>query len=51
MLDIDNNQASVQFDSSDAEQSVLHEALRRGPVRNFGPVERPLSHIYREVTR
>lgn len=51
VLDIDNNQASVQFDSSDAEQSVLHEALRRGPVRNFGPVERPLSHIYREVTR
>ncbi len=51
VLDIDNNEASVQFDSPTTEQSVLHEALRRGPVRNFGPVERPLSHIYREVTR
>lgn len=51
VLDIDGHEATVAFHSMEAEQAVLHEALRRGPVRAFGPIIRPLSHIYREVTR
>lgn len=51
VLDIDGNEATLNFVNDEAEQAVLHEALRRGPVRAFGPVVRPLSHIYREVTR
>lgn len=51
VLDIDGNEATVRFLDGQAEQRILHEALQRGPVRAFGPVVRPLSHIYREVTR
>lgn len=51
VLDLDGAEASVTFTSEAAEQSVLAEAMRRGPVRAFGPTIRPLSEIYREITR
>lgn len=51
VLDLDGREAQVTFADVAAEQATLAEALQRGPVRAFGPVLRPLSHIYREVTR
>ena len=51
VLDLDGPEASVVFADESAEQAVLAEALRRGPVRAFGPTIRPLSDIYREITR
>lgn len=51
ILDLDGPEAHVVFSDEATEQAVLAEALRRGPVRAFGPTVRPLSHIYREVTR
>ncbi len=51
VLDLDGAEASVVFTDQAAEQAVLAEALRRGPVRAFGPTIRPLSDIYREITR
>ena len=51
VLDLDGVEASVSFSDEAAEQSVLREALSRGPVRAFGPTIRPLSDIYREITR
>ncbi len=51
VLDLDGAEASVAFSSEAIEQSVLAEAMRRGPVRAFGPTIRPLSEIYREITR
>ena len=33
-----------------AEQALLGEAVRRGPVRDFSRVRPTLSEIYREVT-
>ncbi len=51
VLDLDGAEASVAFANEAAEQSVLTEAMRRGPVRAFGPTIRPLSDIYREITR
>lgn len=51
VLDLDGTEAHVTFTDVTAEQAVLHEAIRRGPVRAFGPTVRPLSEIYREVTR
>ncbi|MCC2593437.1 ATP-binding cassette domain-containing protein [Tessaracoccus sp. OS52] len=51
VLDLDGHEAHLTFRHPDAEQAVLHEAVRRGPVRAFGPSVRPLSEIYREVTR
>ncbi len=51
VLDLDGAEASVLFSDDATEQSVLAEAMRRGPVRAFGPTIRPLSDIYREITR
>ncbi|MEO7589198.1 MAG: ATP-binding cassette domain-containing protein [Arachnia sp.] len=51
VLDLDGAEASVVFADVAAEQAVLFEALQRGPVRAFGPTVRPLSDIYREITR
>ena len=51
VLDLDGREASVSFVDMATEQAVLAEALRRGPVRAFGPTIRPLSEIYREITR
>lgn len=51
VLDLDGAEAHVVFADQTTEQAVLAEALRRGPVRAFGPTIRPLSHIYREITR
>ncbi len=51
VVDLDGNHALVRFADDNVEQQVLAEALARGPVRSFGPNIRPLSHIYREVTR
>ncbi|GAB3817853.1 ATP-binding cassette domain-containing protein [Tessaracoccus terricola] len=51
VLDLDGTEAHVTFSDVASEQAVLHEAISRGPVRAFGPTVRPLSEIYREVTR
>lgn len=51
VLDLDGSEASVVFADMSVEQAVLAEAMQRGPVRAFGPTLRPLSHIYREITR
>ena len=51
VLDLDGAEASVVFADQQCEQAVLTEAMRRGPVRAFGPTIRPLSDIYREITR
>ncbi len=51
VLDLDGSEASVVFADVSVEQAVLAEAMQRGPVRAFGPTLRPLSHIYREITR
>lgn len=51
VLDMDGPEASVSFTDQAVEQAVLAEAMRRGPVRAFGPTIRPLSDIYREITR
>lgn len=44
--------ATVEFQVSlpGAEQRVLAEAVRRGPIESFGRVIPPLSEIYRRVT-
>ncbi len=51
VLDLDGAEAQVVFTDQATEQAVLVEALRRGPVRAFGPTIRPLSDIYREITQ
>ncbi|OYN90208.1 ABC transporter ATP-binding protein [Parenemella sanctibonifatiensis] len=51
VIDIDGGRAQVRFADPSAEQRVLASAISRGPVREFGPNRRPLSEIYREVTR
>ncbi|TRY18838.1 ABC transporter ATP-binding protein [Tessaracoccus rhinocerotis] len=51
VLDLDGREAHVAFTDVASEQAVLHEAISRGAVRAFGPTVRPLSEIYREVTR
>ena len=44
-------EAAIIFADDGAAQSALAEALSRGPVHSFGPIVRPLSDYYREVTR
>ncbi len=51
VVDLDGPEAVVTFDDDTAAQSALAEALGRGPVHSFGPIVRPLSDYYREVTR
>lgn len=51
VIDIDGACAQVEFADEAVAQRVLAAALSRGPVHSFGPVVRPLSDVYREVTR
>ena len=51
VIDVDGPKAEVEFADDSVAQHVLAEALSRGPVRSFGPIVRPLSDYYREVTR
>ena len=51
VLSLEGAEAQVVFADVASEQSVLTEAMRRGPVRAFGPTIRPLSDVYREITR
>ena len=51
VIDVDGPKAEVEFADDSVGQHVLAEALSRGPVRSFGPIVRPLSDYYREVTR
>lgn len=51
VIDVDGPRAEVEFTDDAAAQHVLREALSRGPVHSFGPIVRPLSDFYREVTR
>jgi ABC-2 type transport system ATP-binding protein len=50
-LDVDGPRALFGVDEPGAEQHVLAEALRRGPVRAFAPDVPPLSEVFREVVR
>lgn len=51
VLDLDGPEAIVVFDNESAAQATLAEAMRHGAVHSFGPIVRPLSDYYREVTR
>jgi ABC-2 type transport system ATP-binding protein len=51
MVDLDGARAVIDLADPDGDQSVLREALRRGPVRAFGPVVPSLAEIFREVTQ
>jgi ABC-2 type transport system ATP-binding protein len=48
--DVDGSAALLELEEQGAEQAVLREAVRRGPVQEFARVVPPLSEIYREVT-
>ncbi|WP_422631909.1 ABC transporter ATP-binding protein [Pseudokineococcus basanitobsidens] len=51
VADVDGAGALFVAVEPGAEQRVLAEALRRGPVTSFAPVVPPLSEIFREVVR
>ena len=51
VVDLDGPEAVIIFADDGAAPSALAEALSRGPVHSFGPIVRPLSDYYREVTR
>lgn len=51
VVDVHGNEAVLGFTAPGADQQVLREAMNRGAVHAFGPQVRPLSEIYREVTR
>ncbi|MEZ5087697.1 MAG: ATP-binding cassette domain-containing protein [Tessaracoccus sp.] len=51
VVDIDGPRAQIEFADEAVAQRVLGDALARGPVHSFGPIIRPLSDYYREVTR
>lgn len=51
VVDIDGPRAEVEFADDQVAQRILAEAMTRGPVYSFGPVIRPLSDFYREVTQ
>ena len=51
VADVDGGTALFSVVEPGAEQRVLAEALRRGPVRSFTPVVPPLSEVFREVVR
>lgn len=48
---LDGPRAQVEFADETIAQRILAEAMARGPVHSFGPIVRPLSDFYREVTR
>ncbi|SRR5580765_438916 len=49
-VDVDGSRAVVEVEASGAEQALLTEAVRRGPVHEFARVIPALSDVYREVT-
>lgn len=51
VVDIDGPRAQVEFADDAVAQRVLAQAMVLGAVHSFGPLVRPLSDIYREVTR
>nr|WP_299033927.1 ATP-binding cassette domain-containing protein [uncultured Pseudokineococcus sp.] len=51
VADVDGGAALFSVVEPGADQRVLAEALRRGPVRSFTPVVPPLSEVFREVVR
>lgn len=51
VIDLDGPNADVAFADEDVAQRALAEAMGRGAVHSFGPIVRPLSDYYREVTR
>jgi len=51
VVELQGDRAEVRFADDTTAQRVLRDALDRGPVHSFGPVVRPLSDYYREVTR
>lgn len=51
VADVDGGTALFSVLDPGADQRVLAEALRRGPVRSFTPVVPPLSEVFREVVR
>lgn len=51
MIDLDGPNADVAFADEGVAQRVLSDAMGRGSVHSFGPIVRPLSDYYREVTR
>jgi ABC-2 type transport system ATP-binding protein len=51
LVDLDGDRAVFDLAETADDQGVLREALRRGPVRSFGPVVPSLAEIFREVTR
>lgn len=51
VVDVNGHEALLTFHDPAAPQRVLRDALVRGAVHTFGPVQRPLSDYYREVTR
>jgi ABC-2 type transport system ATP-binding protein len=51
IVDLDAGRAVIDLADPDGDQAVLRAALRRGPVRAFGPVIPSLAEIFREVTQ
>ena len=51
LLDLDGPRAVFDLAPGFDDQKVLHAALERGPVRQFGPVIPSLTEIFREVVR
>lgn len=51
VIDVNGQEAVLAFHDDSAPQRVLREAISRGAVHSFGPIQRPLSDYYREVTR
>lgn len=51
VIDIDGPTAVAAFADDSVAQRILSSALSRGAVHAFGPIIRPLSDYYREVTR
>jgi ABC-2 type transport system ATP-binding protein len=51
IVDLDAGRAVIDIADPDGDQAVLRAALRRGPVRAFGPVIPSLAEIFREVTQ
>ena len=51
VIDLDGPNADVAFADEGVAQRVLSDAMGRGSVHSFGPIVRPLSDYYREVTR
>jgi ABC-2 type transport system ATP-binding protein len=51
VTDVDGPRALVAVEAAGADQRLLAEALRRGPVREFTPLVPALSDVFREVVR